>query len=431
MWFTQTLSSIGSAVTIFVINVWLAKDVYPLPHQRPTLALALSSVSIVFFLASMLAAPIAGAYADRSDRRRMMTLANLINGLNSLLILLGVATGHLNLFLLLPLIAINAVVDSFHIFAFETSYVSIVQKAQLSRVNGMMQTSRSLRGILAPPIAAFLVALPLIAVNARGGSAPNPQSGVMAAVFIDMVTFFISAAALSVLPIPSPKPNLDAHKNVWHGLRFGWNYIWGRRPLFWFLCVFSATNLAIGLVSVMNLLVVKEGVHETWKYFGLTFEQAYALLGSVGAIGGLLGGVVMGIWGGLKKQKVRAVFCALCVIGLGFGLYISSTFVGVVIGVFLSVFSIPIMAAHSQSIWQSQVPPEMQGRVFAVRKLIAQWTAPLGNLLAGVLGGLLPPTAVVATVGFMLLITVVIQWVGRGGANVEDFEHLESLAKDR
>ncbi|HZW04205.1 MAG TPA: MFS transporter, partial [Anaerolineaceae bacterium] len=43
----------------------------------------------------------------------------------------------------------------------------------------------------------------------------------------------------------------------------------------------------------------------------------------------------------------------------------------------------PIINGSNQAIWQSKVAPDVQGRVFSVRRLIAQVTAPLGMLVAG------------------------------------------------
>jgi hypothetical protein len=43
----------------------------------------------------------------------------------------------------------------------------------------------------------------------------------------------------------------------------------------------------------------------------------------------------------------------------------------------------PLLSAHSQTIWQTQTPRELQGRVFSVRRPIAQCTLPVGALSAG------------------------------------------------
>jgi hypothetical protein len=50
---------------------------------------------------------------------------------------------------------------------------------------------------------------------------------------------------------------------------------------------------------------------------------------------------------------------------------------------FMGGFIIPILNGSNQAIWQAKVAPDVQGRVFAVRRWIAQITAPVGMLIAG------------------------------------------------
>jgi hypothetical protein len=67
-------------------------------------------------------------------------------------------------------------------------------------------------------------------------------------------------------------------------------------------------------------------------------------------------------------------------LGLSTGLYMAAVMA------FTSSAMVPIMNSHSQTIWQTQTPRELQGRVFSVRRLIAQFTSPLGVALAGWVG---------------------------------------------
>ncbi len=45
--------------------------------------------------------------------------------------------------------------------------------------------------------------------------------------------------------------------------------------------------------------------------------------------------------------------------------------------------AIPITNACSTAIWQAKTPADMQGRVFSMRRLLAQFTVPLGDFSAG------------------------------------------------
>jgi hypothetical protein len=52
-------------------------------------------------------------------------------------------------------------------------------------------------------------------------------------------------------------------------------------------------------------------------------------------------------------------------------------------GLFLTFLVLPVINGSSQALWQAKVAPEVQGRVFATRRMVAQVTAPLAYFLAG------------------------------------------------
>ena len=105
---------------------------------------------------------------------------------------------------------------------------------------------------------------------------------------------------------------------------------------------------------------------------------------SVGGIGGVLGGLLLSVWGG-PRRKIDGVLGGFIVEGL-LGAVVFGLGRGIVLwsaGLFFSGFLLPILNGSSQAIWQAKVAPDVQGRVFSVRRLIAQITAPLAMLLAG------------------------------------------------
>jgi MFS-type transporter involved in bile tolerance (Atg22 family) len=72
--------------------------------------------------------------------------------------------------------------------------------------------------------------------------------------------------------------------------------------------------------------------------------------------------------------------------------------------IFIIGVTVTVMNPHSKSIWQSQTPPEMQGRVFSVLRVASQFTWPLGTALAGWIGGLFNPGLVLAVMGVVFLV---------------------------
>jgi hypothetical protein len=117
----------------------------------------------------------------------------------------------------------------------------------------------------------------------------------------------------------------------------------------------------------------------------LTFASA-AALGTVLTVSGsgmLLGSFVMSIWGG-PRRRVKGVLgfmfaSGVCVMLAGLRPSVSL----LALAGFCYFFSFPILNGCSQAIWQSKVAPCVQGRVFAIRRMIAWSTLPVAYLLAG------------------------------------------------
>jgi len=83
-------------------------------------------------------------------------------------------------------------------------------------------------------------------------------------------------------------------------------------------------------------------------------------------------------------------------------------------------FAIPMMNAHLQAIWQGLVPAELQGRVFAARRVIAQCSAPFGNLVGGALGGVGSASSIVVAVGGLLVLAAAMQLFNRTLLDMEE-----------
>ena len=440
VWVTQSISVFGSALTFFALMIWLTQVLYPLPDQKAQLAAAISLITLAWGIPSIFGAPIAGAWADRHDRKRTMMAMDVLNGVLSLIMVMLMAAGMMQLPLLVVLAASSAMAGAFHNAAFDTSYAMIVPEEQLPRANGMMQTIWALSGILSPAIAATIIALPGLA---RQGALPGPLAaplarltdGTVLCIAIDAMTFFIGATALVFLTIPSPKRTDLApetgrpRKSLLADVAEGARYIWHRRPMLWLLGTFTVINFVATPTGVLLPLMVKFNLAADWLNRGMTYEAALALISTAYGLGGLVGGIFISAWGGLKRRRVYGVVVSAIVVGavqIVFGL--SPWLLLTMVCAFFIDAMTPIMNAHSQSIWQTQTPRELQGRVFSVRRLIAQFTVPISTALAGIFGGLFNPGVVVAVLGLILLVFATAQLFNPYLLRVEDKEYLDSLA---
>jgi len=107
---------------------------------------------------------------------------------------------------------------------------------------------------------------------------------------------------------------------------------------------------------------------------------------SAWALGGFLGGLLMTVWGGFKKRSLGVYlgWMANAVFGMVL-LGVSNSITLTVVLAGLGSVAGPIVNASNQAIWQQKVPPDLQGRVFSARRLIAWITLPLAPLIAGAL----------------------------------------------
>ncbi|WP_380083583.1 hypothetical protein [Deinococcus lacus] len=70
----------------------------------------------------------------------------------------------------------------------------------------------------------------------------------------------------------------------------------------------------------------------------------------------------------------------------------------------LFVFTLPVADTHLSTMLQTQIPPDLQGRVFAVRQMLAQSVSPLSIVLFGGLAGRVPAGQILAGLGVFAVI---------------------------
>ncbi|RPJ43604.1 MAG: MFS transporter, partial [Chloroflexi bacterium] len=258
--------------------------------------------------------------------------------------------------------------------------------------------------------------------------------GTALAIALDAFSFFIAAITPLFLQVPSPKRTdlgggANGRKTVLADIREGAMYIWVRRPMLWLLATFTMANLMFSFMTMLRPMMVKFNLAAEWSTRGFTYETALALVSSALGVGGLVGGLIISAWGGLKTRRVYGVILftilasfAQVVFGLANTLFVAAAASALWSGL------VPFMNAHSAAIWQSQTPRELQGRVFSVRRVIAQFTFPIGTALAGISGGLFNPGTVIAVAGVLLLIFCLGQLTNPSLLRIEDKAYMDELA---
>lgn len=423
LWSTQTLSLFGSFVSMFGVNIWLTRELYPDPSQRGALALGLTATAIATTAPLIFMMPLAGAYADRHDKRRTMLMANVVNALLSFLLVAMLATDTLGLWPAVLILAGYSVSGAFHSASFDSSYGLLVPRDQLQRANGMMQTSYGLSQLLAPALAAALIATPALARNAGPalGWLGTFDNGVLFTFLADGVSFLIAALAISAIRLPQPvRIGPPPTHSLWMDVREGLEWILHRRPFVWLISFGSLVNLTFAPLILLLPLLVRDRMGADLTARGMSFEAALALVNTAGGLGGVIGGIAISVTGGIRTHRTYVIVGAMIVLGLGEVIAGLSTTVWMcAVGMFVGELFVPMLNSTSYALWQTLTPPEMLGRALSSRRFISQSFFPLGTMVAGWLAVPIEPWLVVTLSGIALALVCAVQLMNPRFAQLE------------
>ena len=359
VWFGQVISLMGSAMSGFALTIWAWKAT----GSATTLAL----VGICNFLPGLLFSPIAGALVDRWNKKWVMIISDLTAGLTTvgILIIYALNPANLQIWHLCVAGVISGTFQSFQWPAYSSAITLLVPKTHYSRSAAMMSLAEWGSGVFSPVLAGALLA-------------PIGLTGIF---FIDIATFVFAILMVLWIAIPQAKVSEEGNKSKGSLLKesaFGFKYIWERKNLLYIQLVFFGGNFFSSIAyTVVNPMFLAR-TNNNAALFGV-FQ-------SVASVGGVVGGLLITAWGGPKKRVLGVLFGWILfgMLGLGF-LGFGQTIPLWMIGSFFGSFLGPVINSSNQAIWQSKVPPDIQGKVFSVRRMIAQITGPLGMLLAGIL----------------------------------------------
>lgn len=356
VWIGQIVSVLASAMSQFGLTIWM--------FQQTESATALGLMQVFFITPFLLISPIAGVLVDRHNRKMMMMVSDVVAGIATILILVFQSLGILEFWHLYFASVVYGLGMAFQWPAYSAAITTMIPKAQYARANGMMSLIEAGPGVVAPLLAGALL----------------PVIGLTGLLLFDVVTFLFAVGVLMIVHIPQPPRTEEGRQGQGSILKeaaYGFKYIFARPSLLGLQLIFFVGNLFSGIgYTLLAPMVLSRTANDS------------LMLGSVqtaGAVGGLIGGILMSAWGGFKR-RVHGVLTGwmisgvgMAILGLAGGLpvWIAGMIIGSLVGSMIN--------ASNQAIWQAKVAPDVQGRVFSARRLIAWFTNPISPIIAGTL----------------------------------------------
>ena len=405
LWTAHATSNLGDGISS-IAYPWLASAVTRSPLLIAAVAVA-SRLPWLFFTLP------AGVITDRFDRRKIIVAMDIARGVLALAVAITVTSQKDTLpslnevgsitdlqtnWLLYSILVITALLfgcaEVLRDNSAQTLLPSVVEEDQLESANGKMWSVEFvMNSFVGPPLGSFILGV-----------------AIFLPFYFDATTFFVSAALIATL-IPSMRsvetPKKTEKLNFRAEIKEGFGWLWRHELLRPMAIILGLLN-GIGALTTAVFILFAQEVLQTSVF-------VFAILGTAGAVGGTLGGIL--------GPKISAK------LGSGPSLYLtllSGPLVSLIIGLTSSWQLFWVLSAISTvfavlwnvitvSLRQSIIPTELLGRVNSVYRFFAWGSIPIGTLIGGSIVDLVEMTGdrefalrapyfIAATLGFALFL---------------------------
>lgn len=351
-WGGQTLSLIGTWMQKMAVG-WLALELTDSAFMVGLVAAA-SSLPILLF------SFYAGVVVDRSDKLRLVRIAQMLLLLEASMLWVLTATGHITIGWVLALATFNGLVSSLEIPARQSLVIELVGRDDLHDAIALNSSGFNLARVVGPGLSAAVIA----------------QLGMAWCFGVNAISYLAVLVGLYMIRLPAWTPDATITSTPLEGIREGFRYMRGT-PFVWSLIKLVAVYSVLGVPYLTLMPVVARDVlHLGAGGYGL-------LLSSVG-IGGLLGALWLAARGdAFPRGKLLSVssssFAGLLVL---FALVRTPAMA--VAMLFAIGFVMIVNSALANSLLQAAVPDEMRGRLMAAYSFIV---VGLGQVAGSIAGG--------------------------------------------
>jgi MFS family permease len=349
---TQGVSSIGDAVSFTALPLL----VFALTGSGAAMGL----VGALQTLPDLLFGMVAGALADRNDRKRMMFLADVGRGILTALIPISVWLGGPTLIVILVVAAPMSILRSFFLAGYTSSVPAIVGRSQLARANALFEAVYSSGYIIGPAVAGVLSTL----------IGPGPTLA------IDAISFLLSGLGLIFVRRPLVAPTDRPESHILADIREGIDFIVHHPTLRSAIGLWGIVSIATApLVPALTVYITRDLGFEDW------------VLGALLAVYGL--GTVCGALAISRRRRGSAgpmllggnLVRGVVLVGIGLAGHVELLLpLGFLAGIADSAVLITYLTlrtAHS--------PDVLLGRIGSTARTISLGLQPLGMLAGGLL----------------------------------------------
>jgi len=380
-WAGQTFSLLGSMVVQFVIMWYLT-----LTTGSP-MVLALANFFYIFPMVVLM--PLAGVFSDRHSRKIIIMLADSLQAITTLALIIFLAMGFSNVWIIFLFIALRSAFQAFHQPTVNAVVPTMVPKEKLTRVNGLNFLFNGVMQIIGPMLAAILLVFMTVSQ----------------ALWVDVITFIIAFVPLVFITIPLVRfkqDQVEDHSGFIEEFSDG------------FKTLKTIPGFIILMIMAMLLNFLIQPLSTLLPYFAAVLHDAtafeYALM-SVGFQGGIISGALLTTLKKKWKKKIKVTFSVLIIVMIAYSMLALApyrAFLYMMVMAYIMGFMLPIVNTLYQTIQQTIVPHEKLGRVGSIVSTFSMVITPVGALIAGPLGEFLGVANLFFICGILGVVVLVI-----------------------
>ena len=372
----QTFSIIGSAAVQFAI-IWY------LTAQTGS-AVTLSMAAIAGYLPGILFGTFAGVFIDRNRKRTVMVLADGLIAISSLVLAISfIVTENPSTTLIYAILFVRGLGTIFHGISMQAAIPLFVPETELVRAGGWAQFVNGAGNLIGPALGALLIA----------------HMDMEHVMLVDIVGAILAIICLVCVKLNDPKKEYakEESPNFMAEFRQGLRALRRNIPLYRTMPHYVLTGVLYMPVNALFMLLVVS------HYGGTELEASYMEISA--AVGAILGSVLIGRFGGMKRKlsvfSLSTAFIGVLIILTGLlppALFWLAVIVVLILGVSIPFFSVPFSAYGQESI-----PREELGRVTSLTYTLCYIGNPIGIAIAGPIGDKIGVDSLFIYLGLLLL----------------------------
>ncbi|MCW9130181.1 MFS transporter [Bacillus paramycoides] len=341
----------------------------------------------------MICGPIAGAVADRVNRKWLVIGTDLLSSLTMLIMFILATIFGPSLLFIYVSAALLSICASFYSVALTSSIPNLVDEERIQKASALNQTAASLSNILAPIIGGVVFGF----------------FSIKSFFLLNSITFFLAVIIQLFIVFDLYKKEVaESKEHFLTSIKEGFSYIRRQHEIYGLMKIALWVNFFASALFVALPYIIVQNLHLSSKQLG-TVEGMLA-------VGMLIGAIVLSV----RKETnnlFRSVYVglflfaslSLCTI---FPLLVTipkiASFIYYIAFMLLTGISMMVVNIPMQVHIQKTTDPSYLGRVFGLLETISTAIAPLGMIVYGFLLDMMPTSIVMITLGGGLLLVVLV-----------------------